>query len=266
MPTLLTFLHISDTHINDESRDLPARDLKGVPHPNRGAEKLIEAIGQLPFEIDFVLHTGDVCADPFAENYQRARDLLRQIEQPLYLLPGNHDSAELMADILHDGEAMIVLRDALVKVGDHNLLTLDTNGYGDPVAPFLREEQIEWFGERLKSMDDKRVIVAMHHPLTKTGIRWLDEKMRVQNGEAIQSILQAYSEKTAGVFFGHIHQQTNTQCEGVLYVCCPSTWYNFAAYPGIVDAEYDLATPGGFNLVVVSEKRTFVRRYNLPQK
>lgn len=261
---MLTFLHISDTHISDESRDLPALASQGMPHPNRGAEKLIEAIGQLPFAIDFILHTGDVCADPFEDHYLCARDLLRRIEQPLYLLPGNHDSAELMADILHDGEAMTVVRDAHLQVGDHHLLTLDTNGDGDPVAPFLREEKIEWIGERLKSIRDQRVIVAMHHPLTKTGIRWHDDKMRVQNGEAIQSILQAYSANIAGVFFGHIHQQTNTLCEGVLYVCCPSTWYNFATYPGIDVGEHDLATPGGFNLVVVQEDRTFVRRYNLP--
>ena len=262
---MLTFLHISDTHISDDARDLPAYDFNGAPHPNRGAENLIEAIRRLPFEIDFVLHTGDVCADPFADNYRCARDLLRQIEQPLYLLPGNHDSADLMFDILHDGEALTVLRDARVQVQDHHLLALDTSGEGDVHAPTLGEDQIEWFAEQLESIGDQRAIVATHHPLIETGMRWLDETMRVQNGERIQSILQEYSANIAGVFHGHIHQQTNTHCDGVLYVSCPSTWFNLAAYPGVLEAQYDLDTPGGFNLVLIQENRTFVRRYNLPQ-
>ncbi len=261
---MLTFLHISDTHISDDTGDLPEYDFNGAPHPNRGAEQLLEAIRQLPFDTDFILHTGDVCADPFAENYQCARDLFRQIEQPLYLLPGNHDSADLMVDILHDGEALTVLRDAHLQVQGHHLLTLDTNGDGDAHAPALREGQIEWFAERLKLIGDQRAIVAAHHPLIETGVRWLDETMRVQNGERIQSILQAYSANIAGVFHGHIHQPTNTLSEGVLYVSCPSTWFNLAAYPGALDVEYDLLTPGGFNLVVIREHRTFVRRYNLP--
>ncbi|MCY3831508.1 MAG: metallophosphoesterase [Chloroflexi bacterium] len=261
---MLTFLHISDTHISAD----PAFDPPGIPaslpHPKAAAERLLAAIERLPFEIEFILHTGDVCADPIEQDYHCARELLSRLSKPVYLLPGNHDSAQLMADILHDGEGLQVLGDAQVQLGSGQLLTLDTNGEGDEHAPMLRDEQIDWFAQSLESDGAGPVIVAVHHPLIETGVPWIDQQMRVQNGERIQQILRRHHEKVAGVFHGHIHQATVTASEGIVYISCPSTWSNLAGYPSLSEPEADLHTAAGFNLVMVRETRAFVRRYSLP--
>ena len=60
---MLTFLHISDTHISADPEYRPHRPRQPVQHPNRGVESLLEAIGGLSFPVDFILHTGDVCAE-----------------------------------------------------------------------------------------------------------------------------------------------------------------------------------------------------------
>ena len=261
---LLTFLHISDTHISGDPNYHPPGTPESAPHPNRGVEALLKAIDGLPFAIDFVLHTGDVCADPQETDYYCARELLLQFPQPLYLLPDNHDSAQLMEDILHDGARLQVLRDAHIQLGDCHLLTLYTNGEGDVHAPTLREEQIDWFADRLATISDGPVVVGVHHALIETGVPWIDEQMRVQNGGRVQRLLKRHQEKVAGVFHGHIHQAATAVSEGVMFVCCPSTWSNLAGYPGLSEAEPDLTTPGGFNLVMLRDNRTFVRRYSLP--
>lgn len=261
---MLTFLHISDTHISGDPDYHPPWIPESVAHPMRGAELLAEAIQALPFAFDFILHSGDVCADPDEADYYSARDLLLQLPGPIYLQPGNHDSVELMEAILHDGRKLRVLRDAQVEVNGYHLITLDTNGPGDAHAPRLRDEQIAWFAEALAAVGDQPVIAAMHHSPVETGVPWLDEDMRIQNGDRIQRILRAHRDHLAGVFHGHIHQQTAAQEDGVLYICCPSTWSNLAGYPGAREGIADPLTPGGFNIVMLRKSRAFVRRCNLP--
>ena len=259
-----TFLHISDTHISADPNYHPPWIPRSVPHPNRGAEALLAAIQRLPFAIDFILHTGDVCADPKPADYRCARELLRQAPAPMYLLPGNHDSAAHMLDILHDGQRFYVLRDAQTQIGACRLITLDSAAGGDEHAPHLRDEQIDWLARQLEAIDDGLAVLALHHPLIETGVPWLDQEMRVQNGERIQHVLARHSAKIAAVFHGHIHQQTTAHSDGLLHVSSQSTWSNLAAYPGLRDGEADASTPGGFNLVMLRGKRVFVRRYSLP--
>lgn len=262
---MLTFLHISDTHISGDPHYHPPWIPESVAHPIRGTELLLQAIQALPFSFDFILHTGDVCADPHEGDYHRARELLLQFPGPMYLLPGNHDSADLLEATLHDGRKLHVLGDDRVELSGYQLVTLDSNGPGDAHAPHLRDEQIAFFAEALNAAGDAPIIAAMHHLPIETGVPWLDEEMRIQNGDQIQRILRAHRDQLAGVFHGHIHQQTETQQDGVLYVCCPSTWSNLAGYPGVREGIADPLTPGGFNLVMIRDGRTFVRRYHLPR-
>ena len=86
---LLTFVHISDTHIHSDPR------FTG-PHvtftSRNGVNCLVDAINALPFPVDFVLHTGDVMTDPTEEReYMVARYMLGALKLPVYYLSGNHD-------------------------------------------------------------------------------------------------------------------------------------------------------------------------------
>ena len=260
-----TFLHISDTHISGDADYCPPWETTPPPHPNAGVERLLAAITGLPFAFDFILHTGDVCADPLAENYRAARQLLLRFPTPMYLLPGNHDSAEMMRDLLHDGRELHALGDERLELGDCQLVTLDTNDPGDPHAPTLSDDRVDAFAQRMAATDGQPTIVAAHHPLIETGVPYLDDEMRVQNGERIHQILLEYRSQLAGVFYGHIHQSTATQSDGIMYLSCQSTWTNLAAYPGLLrNPEKDELTPGGFNLVMLRGSRSFIRRYHLP--
>ena len=55
-----------------------------------------------------------------------------------------------------------------------------------------------------------------------------------------------------------------THSDGLLYISCQSTWSNLAAYPQLSEPEPDTLTPAGFNLVMLQERRLFVRRFSLP--
>jgi len=258
----LTFLHITDTHISANPDYHPHWVHPSVSHPNSHVDALRQTIDNLPFDFDFILHTGDVCADPLESDYRMAKRLFENFRRPIYMVAGNHDSVEIMRDILHDGQQVHVLCDEHVALNGHYLITVDTNGIGDAHAPTVRDEQIDWFESQLERIS-KPMIMAIHHPLIPTGVRWIDYRMRVQNGEALHNLLMKHANRLCGVFHGHIHQPTNSYCDGILYVGSPSTWYNLQADPSIQTDTNDLLMPGGFNLVMVRENRTFIRRYVL---
>ena len=261
---MLTFLHISDTHISADPEYGPHWLRKPLAQPNLGVESLLEAINRLPFAVDFILHTGDVCAEPEAEDYHLARELLDRLEQPLYLLPGNHDSARMTREMLADGERRQVLGDDHKIINGHHLITVDISGADDPLTPTLPDGQIDHFAAQLNEAQEGPILVAAHHPFLPTGVPWIDDEARIQNGERLHELLVARRERVAGVFFGHIHQVATSYSDGITYNCCPSTWFNFTGYPGMESADADLDTPGGFNLVMIRENRSFVRRYSLP--
>jgi len=263
---MLNFLHISDTHISVDPTIGSHELFAAAPHPNRSAEALVEVIRQLPFQIDFILHTGDVCADPLPENYRLALEILRRLEQPLILLPGNHDSLDLMREILSEGGRRRVMGDGHITIKGYHLLSIDGSGADNPLAPTLTEEQIARFAAAASRTQDEPILVAAHYPFIRTGVPWIDDQSRVQNGERIHDILVRHRGQVAGVFFGHIHQAAVSVCDGVAYVCSPSAWSNFAGYPGMESAEADLGTPSGFNLVMIRGNRSFIRRFFTPAK
>ncbi len=84
----LRFVHISDTHIGTT----PDFRLYGV-QTFQLLKRLISAINQIPTRPDFIIHTGDVVANPDPEAYRLAAGLFNELKCPVYFVAGNHDSA-----------------------------------------------------------------------------------------------------------------------------------------------------------------------------
>ena len=260
---MTTFLHISDTHISGDPAYHPPWLRAGTPHPNIEAKNLLRTIQQLPYTVDFIVHTGDVCAEPLLADYHCARELLAGLPAPVILLPGNHDSGDLLQANLHDGKQRHVLRDSHLRLGAVHIIALDTSGGGEH-APSLRPQQLDWLAAALDACRGGRIIVAVHHPLLETGVTWLDDSMRVQNGAAAHAILARHSQRIAGVLHGHIHQPTITCADGISYISCPSTWSNHAAYPGLAADAPDPHCAPGYNLLMLRGTQLFARRCTLP--
>lgn len=68
--------HISDTHITNE-----------VAFKAYAFDLIVNEINTRPF--DLVIHTGDVTNNGLREEYEHASYLLKKIEKPLIVAPGN---------------------------------------------------------------------------------------------------------------------------------------------------------------------------------
>src|SRR5688572_16518303 len=132
----MRFIHITDTHIG------PTRDHRVMGHESLPAlEALVYTINCLPFEPDFILHTGDVSDDASEESYQTARALLQQLKAPVFYVVGNHDDPDHVHRILLGKPLKTDRYDYYVKLNGVGLAVFDTRVPGH-VYGTLTEDQL----------------------------------------------------------------------------------------------------------------------------
>lgn len=257
---LLRFVHLSDTHIaaglkNDASGALHTTDV--------GARALVEAVNRLPFQPDFIMHTGDIVED---ESYELARDIFQPLRAPVYYLRGNSDQTEAIQRVLMT--SMTVNTPWLYyefEVNGVQIVCLDTNGPAPRPAGNIVPEQLAWLEQLCSAADNRPLLVTMHHnPLRIGDVPFLDDSARINNGDDLHQILLKARHRLRGVFYGHIHQPLDNYRDGILYSAATSSWYQFYGWPGSVinDIPFDRETLPGFSVVTVSTTATTIRRHS----
>jgi 3',5'-cyclic-AMP phosphodiesterase len=267
MPTAdnpLRFVHVSDTHINPDADYI--KDYAQYT-PILGAKALVKAVNDLPFTPDFILHTGDVAYDPVAEVYPDVKAVLQELKAPVYYLAGNHDDAKTMQQILMGRDADAV-QDYLYydfEAKGVHVVCLDSNGPHNPMNPsgFVTPEQLDWLDEICNRNDERPLVVAVHHNIIPVGVPWLDDWMRMENGEEFHVIVRQARDRLCGVFYGHIHQNMSTLRDGVMYVAAASSWCQFYSYPIPENTRHtpDAITPPGFNIVSINDSTSLIKRH-----
>jgi 3',5'-cyclic AMP phosphodiesterase CpdA len=73
-------VQITDTHYNE-------------PGSKQRIKKIINAVNQIPMEIECIIHTGDITQEKLEVDsiVNNSMDLFSQFNVPVHLLPGNHD-------------------------------------------------------------------------------------------------------------------------------------------------------------------------------
>lgn len=258
----LRFFQISDTHIN------PAMDYNKDYAPQTplvGAKALVSKIQSLPFKPDFILHTGDVAYDPHPV-YDTVRELFAEIDVPIHYLAGNHDdSSELQRVLMQrnsDAIQQYLHYDFTVK--GVQFVCLDSNGPHDPEKPtgFVTQEQLDWLDSICASDDEHPLVIAVHHNVLPVYVPWLDDWMRMENGEAFHEIVRQARDRLCGVFHGHIHQNIQTIRDGVTYISCGSPWCQFESHPDLSNTRFtvSLNSEASFNMVTITDSTTSVIR------
>ncbi len=259
---MLTFVHISDTHITfDEGYQKPY----ALYPPLAGARRLIEEVNALPFTPDFILHTGDIAYDPFPEVYAGIAELFAQFKAPVLYVAGNHDDrAAVQTTLQHVAEPQ-PFPFSEHEINGVQLLLLDSNAVEPHEHPAGRipDEQIAWLEDKCRADDERPLVIAVHHNVAPVGVRWFDEFMGTRNGEAFHAAARQARDRLRGVFHGHIHQTFDVLRDGVLYSAGSSSWCSFMGYP-IADFNEIISDPAfqpGFSVVHVTAQQTSVRRH-----
>lgn len=254
---MLTFIHISDTHIHPQ-------DSYSQPYaegsPTAGARKLVAALNALPFPIDFVLHTGDVAYDPVPDAYHTCVEILSEIKYPVYYAAGNHDDSSALQSIVMKQDPLPQLHHTF-EVNGVQIAIVDSNGGATPPAGYMTESQLTWLSSICAADDRRPLVIATHHNPQTGFTPWLDDFMGIQNTDAFHQAILPARHRLRGVFFGHVHQNLDMYKDGILYASTLSSWSQFMSYPGMDETQKDAGAYPGFSLVHITQDQTFIRRY-----
>ncbi len=258
--SLLTFIHISDTHIHADPTY--TKDYADYPS-SEGTQALIESLQALPFTADFILHTGDIIYDPDESAYEIVKEAFAPIDIPIYYIAGNHDhndglQRQLMGQ--SDGEIIPNLHYAF-EVNGVQVICVDSNGPAEVPAGNVTDVQLEWLDKLCSADDDRPLVIAIHHNPIPVDVPWLDDWMRITNGLDFHNTIKQARDRLVGVFHGHIHQATTVYREGVMYSSALSSWTQFIGYPRIAEITPDKGAYPGYSVVTVAKNQSYIRRY-----
>ena len=152
-------------------------------------------------------------------------------------LPGNHDRADTMAQVL--GKDGVLCR--AIDAGRWLIVMLNSQIPGE-VGGELGADELAWLDTCLGGARsrEQHCLVCLHHQPVPMGSDWIDEQM-VADREAFFATLGRYSGVRA-VLWGHVHQQLDTEKDGIRLMSTPSSCIQFA--PNSYDFKIDDMPPG----------------------
>lgn len=225
------FAVVSDLHIGLSHTiwDNPARfPLVEVSIP--ALEVVLEHLQRE--ELDFLLLPGDLTQHGELDNHSWLQKRLNQLPFPVYVVPGNHDVPNPLAN-----ERSIGLKDFpyyYSQFGYDNpkqlyytcevlpgvqLIALNSNEFDQSGRQLgrLDDEQLEWLEKLLVKLKDKLVLVMVHHNVIEhipgQANHPLGRRYILENAPVLQKILRAAGVNL--VFTGHLHTQDIAYNDGI---------------------------------------------------
>lgn len=262
---IIYFVHISDTHFGPS----PGYSL-GDHYPFPCAQRMVQIINELPQRPDFVIHTGDVVAEPDPFSYRLAAETFSHLNVPIYYVNGNHDRAVDISSYLSMGPKEDVDLEPgrltyTFEVKGYRFLVLDAKGPAsmDPQG-LLPDAQIEWIAREVLS-DGPPLVVFVHFPALPLNSIWMDNNMLIANGDDFHRTLLPARNRLRGVFYGHVHQHMQTIRDGILYFGVASVLTQFGAWPRDLSTYYDVEHPPGYAFVHLMPKQTIIHQHTFPR-
>lgn len=182
-------------------------------------ESAVDHYGDSGWAADVVYLTGDLVQDDSRDAYRNLREIVDKIGLPVFLVPGNHDVPELLAEEL-DGWT----RCGTLEAAGWQIIGIDSQEPGKASGRIGRAEL-----ERLESLLESGngpAAVFLHHPPVDLGSEWLDG-VGLEDREDLLDLVHRYP-RVKLLVFGHVHQAyDNGGGAGLHIVGTPSTCRQF---------------------------------------
>ena len=217
----LVLIQITDLHIFTNEDD----EFSGVNSHSSLQAVLSQIKDDFPY-YDLMLATGDLVQDTEETTYKNLLEILDQVDQPIYSLPGNHDDPGLMKKVFAaDQDKQIKIHfDRQLQIRNWSILFLNSykpnthNGY-------LSQEELIALHEGLERAKDSNVLICLHHHPVSINSKWMDGMM-LENPDDLFEIVDQY-DHVKGIIWGHIHQEFSQVRKDVLLLGTPSTCAQF---------------------------------------
>ncbi|MGN1392628.1 MAG: 3',5'-cyclic-AMP phosphodiesterase [Succinivibrionaceae bacterium] len=213
-------LQLSDMHLFSEENG----KLLGV-HTASSFQAVLDAVSQQNINFDLVLVTGDIAQDYSEGAYVRFSNMVKQLNRPVYWLPGNHDDGPKMRRIM-PGLGISAARN--VVIGNWQFILLNTQVYSSPLG-WITDSELEYARMCINRRPELNAVVCLHHNSFYVNSSWLDQHT-LKNKEELLSLAHSNSQIKL-VLCGHVHQEHDFVDEcGLRFISSPSTSIQFAPY------------------------------------
>lgn len=217
---VLNLLQITDSHLTKDAKS----DLLGVVTRDSLAAVLAllkkNMLGKEHCEPDFLVASGDIAQDSSAEAYQYFREVTKTLCAHSGWFSGNHDDSTVMTSALEEKQ----LFSKVYRFEHWQLIMLDSSVRGS-VHGKLDEKELALLEATLSERPDLNTLVCLHHHPVDIGSAWLD-KIGLHNRDEFFKILDKF-DNVRGVLWGHIHQEWQSERNGVSLFATPSTCIQF---------------------------------------
>jgi len=210
--------HLSDPHLR--SRGVL---YQGIVDSNAMFIAAVDHLNALRPRPDLVLLTGDIVDHGTPAEYAMARELLAGIEQPLLVIPGNHDSRDAFRVSFADHGYLPKCGPLHFVVGDHGpvrIIGLDITVPGEHHGD-MDDAAVVWLEGALALEPDRPTIIMMHQPPFESGIPYIDAYC-CQRGHRLAAIVARFP-AVQRILCGHIHCSMQLLFGGTLLCTAPST-------------------------------------------
>ena len=214
---------ITDLHCREDGR----KPMLGCDN-NKNIALAIARVNDLSPRPNIVLATGDLTTAGRPEEYKSLAALIKPLEVPLYIIPGNHDEYRPLLNafsgkygLVDDGQDYVR---TVIEDGPLRLVSLDTTVYEHHHGT-IPEERASWLDKVLCEAPDKPTLIFMHHPPFETGIWWMDRLGILDGLDRLAKVLSRHSQ-VIGITAGHLHRTIHSTFAGVPVTVAPTTCYS----------------------------------------
>jgi len=211
---------IADTHLSDADAAEPKFSARA-----ENLRACIADINSLDPRPDAVIHTGDMTQHGQAAEFDHARALLRALQAPLYVIPGNRDGRGGIARAFaSDGYIMPDGDFIHYAVDEHPVRLVCVDSLGDGSGP-----KGDFCGARLAALDatlgaapTRPTALFMHHP--PFDVPAAPDPFAYQRRQAVADLAIVLSRhgQVVRIFTGHMHRSWMAAVGGVAASTVPS--------------------------------------------
>lgn len=152
---LLRIAQITDIHLTEQDGDT----LQGVD-TGQSLRQVLAAISTLSPRPSLIIASGDLVQTANSKSYSRLKSIFCDMNLPVYVLPGNHDDAQMMQQDLAGGT---VKYQSKVELNGWSVLFVDST---------IKQEHHGLVSEKEQTLLEKNIasglqqpaLIALHHP------------------------------------------------------------------------------------------------------
>jgi len=171
---------------------------------------------------DVIAITGDLTDAGLPEEYALLRELIVQLEMPVYLIPGNHDRRDAMRAAFPEHAYLRQSPDRIryaIEAHALRIVALDTVVEGESGGD-LEEPSLAWLDRTLAGAPGHPTVVLMHHPPFRTYIGHLD-KFGLRDPAPLAAVIERHPQVQA-ILCGHVHRPIHVSFAGTVASTAPS--------------------------------------------